>query len=89
MSKSTKFRVRTKCWWVIRRTKYRNATATWIVHVDATGGSLTLFVGTDVGLLTVETTLLEMLLLRIGDSTSPEPTLIATDIDELRTIGAG
>ena len=66
-----------------------NATATSIVHVDATGGSLTLFVGTDVGLLTVETT-------TARDAAtpnwrfyfSPEPTLIATDIDELRTIGA-
>ena len=66
-----------------------NATATSIVHVDATGGSLTLFVGTDVGLMTVETT-------TARDAAtpnwrfyfSPEPTLIATDIDELRTIGA-
>ena len=32
-----------------------NATATSIVHVDATGGALTLFIGTDVGMLTVET----------------------------------
>ena len=32
-----------------------NATATSIVHVDVSSGPLTLFIGTDVGLLTVET----------------------------------
>ena len=48
-----------------------NATATSIVHVDATGGALTLFIGTDVGMLTVKLRRLVMRLHRIGDFISP------------------
>ena len=66
-----------------------NATATSIVHVDSTGGALTLFIGTDVGLLSVETTTArDAAIPNWRFYFSPEPTQIATDIDELRTIGA-
>ena len=58
-----------------------------ISHTEISGGSLVLFVGTDVGLFTVETSSardngskLEILL-------SPEPTTIAANIDSLRAIG--
>ena len=66
-----------------------NATATSISHTEISGGSLVLFVGTDVGLFTVETS-------SARDNSvpnwkfffSPEPTTIAANIDSLRAIGA-
>ena len=65
-----------------------NATATSIVHADVSSGSLTLFVGTDVGLFSVETA-------TARDAATPnwkfyyslEPTSIASNIDDLRAIG--
>ena len=65
-----------------------NATATSIVHVDVESGPTTLFIGTDVGMLSVETT-------SARDEAIPnwrfyfstESTLVATDIEDLRTIG--
>ena len=65
-----------------------NATATSVDHVDVNGGSPTLFVGTDVGLMTVETASA-----RDGSTPnwrfyfSPEPTTIAPSIEELRSLG--
>jgi hypothetical protein len=66
-----------------------NATATSIVHVDVTSGPLTLYVGTDVGLFSVETA-------SARDASTPnwkfylslEPTSISSDIGDLRAIGA-
>jgi hypothetical protein len=66
-----------------------NATATSILHVDVSSGPLTLYVGTDVGLFTVETA-------SVRDGAIPnwkfyyslEPTSIASNIDDLRAIGA-
>ncbi|MDP6870321.1 MAG: hypothetical protein QGI21_06080 [Candidatus Poseidoniaceae archaeon] len=67
-----------------------NATATSIQHVDLVGYPQTLWVGTDVGLFSVETATAR------GDSTptwrfyhSPETTTIASDLDDLRTLGPG
>jgi hypothetical protein len=66
-----------------------NATATSIVHVDVTSGPLTLYVGTDVGLFTVETA-------SARDASIPnwkfyyslEPTSVASNINDLRALGA-
>ena len=66
-----------------------NATATAIEHVDVSSGPLTLYVGTDVGLFTVETA-------SARDAATPnwkfyyslEPTSIASNIDDLRAMGA-
>ena len=66
-----------------------NATATVIEHVDVSSGPLTLYVGTDVGLFTVETA-------SARDAAVPnwkfyyslEPTSIASNIDDLRAMGA-
>ena len=66
-----------------------NATATSVAHSAVSSGSVTLFVGTDVGLFTVETTSAR------DDAVpnwkfyfSPEPTPIAKSIDNLRAIGS-
>ncbi len=67
-----------------------NATATSITHVDVSNGALTLFVGTNVGLFSVETA-------SARDASVPnwlfyyslEPTTILSNIDNLRTIGSG
>ena len=74
---------------VINAMNSGNATATSIEHVDVASGPLTLFVGTDVGLFTVETA-------SVRDESipnwmfyfSPETTSISPDIDNLRVIGA-
>ena len=66
-----------------------NATATVIEHIDVSSGPLTLYVGTDVGLFTVETA-------SARDAAVPnwkfyyslEPTSIASNIDDLRAMGA-
>ncbi|MEL0100092.1 MAG: hypothetical protein VW862_00145, partial [Euryarchaeota archaeon] len=66
-----------------------NATATQISHSEVSDGSLMLYVGTDVGLMTVETS-------SARDAAvpnwkfyfSPEPTTIASNIESLRAVGA-
>ena len=66
-----------------------NATATSITHVDVSDGPMTLFVGTDVGLFSVETA-------SARDASVPnwkfyyslEPTSIQSNIDNLRALGA-
>ena len=65
-----------------------NATATVVQHVGVPAGPLTLFVGTDVGLFKVETA-------SARDSAtpnwifyqSPEPTSVASNFDQLRSLG--
>ncbi|HIL66145.1 MAG TPA: hypothetical protein EYG33_08295 [Candidatus Poseidoniales archaeon] len=66
-----------------------NASATQVEHVDVSGGPLTLYVGTDVGLFRVETA-------SARDTAtptwvfynSPEPTTVANNYAELRALGS-
>ena len=65
-----------------------NATATSIAHADVATGGKTLFIGTDVGLFTVETaTARDAAIPSWKFYYSPESTIILTDIDDLRPPG--